>query len=163
MQEKMNYMFQAGFLGTRAPFFMDFVTVIVAILPFIVYGSIIFAKQKNYKMHILSQNIIFVTAVIVLGYFEYGVRVGGGFDAFIEASNISHLYAGVVLVVHIIISIVMLFYWIRTVVNANINRSKGFLPGTHSKPHKLLAMKTFIGIMLSSFTGVWVYTLLFMS
>lgn len=36
----MNYMFEAGFLGTRAPFFMDMVTLIVAGLPLLVAAAI---------------------------------------------------------------------------------------------------------------------------
>ena len=35
----MDYIFQTGFLGTRAPLFMDIVSVIVAALPFLIYKS----------------------------------------------------------------------------------------------------------------------------
>ncbi|MDQ7067856.1 MAG: hypothetical protein Q9M40_07695 [Sulfurimonas sp.] len=41
----MNYMFESGFLGTKAPFFMDFVTLLVALLPVLVYGAILLAKK----------------------------------------------------------------------------------------------------------------------
>ncbi len=161
MQEKMNYMFQAGFLGTRAPFFMDFVTLIVVFLPLIVFASILLARKKQYVLHALTQNIIFVAAVIVLGYFELGVRVGGGFDAFMQGSGVSHTYASIILVLHIFIAVVMLFYWILTVINANIQFKKKLIPGAKSRHHKLLAAKTFIAIILTSFSGIWVYLLLF--
>jgi len=161
MKEDMSYMFQAGFLGTRAPFFMDFVTLIVAFLPIIVMASILLARRGHYKLHALSQNIIFVAAVIVLGYFELGVRVGGGFDAFMQGSGVSHTYASIVLVMHIIIAVVMLFYWIRTVLNANLQFRKGLIPGVKSREHKMLAAKTFMAIIFTSFSGIWVYLLLF--
>ena len=161
MKEDMSYMFQAGFLGTRAPFFMDFVTLIVAFLPIIVMASILLARRGHYKLHALSQNIIFVAAVIVLGYFELGVRVGGGFDAFMQGSGVSHTYASIVLVMHIIIAVVMLFYWIRTVLNANFQFRKGLIPGVKSREHKMLAAKTFMAIIFTSFSGIWVYLLLF--
>jgi putative membrane protein len=161
MKEEMNYMFQAGFMGTRAPFFMDFVTLIVVFLPLIVFASILLARKKKYVLHAITQNIIFVAAVIVLGYFELGVRVGGGFDAFMQGSGVSQTYASIVLVMHIIIAVVMLFYWIMTVLNANLQYKRGLIPGTKSRHHKLLAAKTFIAIIFTSFSGIWVYLLLF--
>ena len=161
MKEQMNYMFQAGFLGTRAPFFMDFVTLIVVFLPLIVFASILLARKGHYVLHALTQNVIFIAAVIVLGYFELGVRVGGGFDAFMEGSGVSHTYASIVLVMHILIALAMLFYWILTVLNANIQFKRGLIPGAKSRHHKLLAAKTFIAIVFTSFSGIWVYLLLF--
>mgnify|MGYP002630096185 CR=1 FL=1 len=161
MQEKMGYMFEAGYLGTRAPFFMDTVTLIVAVLPVIVFASITLARKKRYKLHAFTQNVIFVVSVILIGYFELGVRVGGGFDAFIAGSGVSPTYASIVLIVHIIIAVGTLFYWIRTILNANYQFSKGLIPGVQSRAHKMLAIKTFLGIIFTSFSGIWVYLLLF--
>jgi putative membrane protein len=157
----MDYMFAEGFLGTRAPLFMDLVTLIVAFLPLIVYSSILLAKKHFYKIHGLTQNIIFVFSVIVVGYFEYGVRVGGGFDAFMEGSSVSHTYASVVLVIHIFIAFVTLLYWATTIIKANIQFIKAEIPGVKSNTHKRLALKTFLGIIFTSFSGIWVYLLLF--
>jgi len=161
MKESMNYMFEAGFLGTRAPFFMDVVTLIVAALPLLVYLGILFARKKSYKIHALIQNVIFVVSVIIIGYFELGVRVGGGFKAFMIGSGVSHTYASVVLGLHIIIATVALFYWIWLIMRADVEFFKKLLPGRASRAHKALAMKTFIGIVLTSFSGIWVYLLLF--
>jgi len=157
----MDYMFAQGFLGTRAPFFMDFVTLIVAILPLLVFSAIILAKKKLYKLHAFAQNVIFVVSVIVVGYFEYGVRVGGGFDAFIEGSGVSHTYASIVLGVHILIAVTTLVYWSITLYKANKQFATDALPGVKSRSHKISAMKTFIGIVFTSFSGIWVYLLLF--
>ena len=161
MHESMSYMFKTGFLGTNAPLFMDFVTLIVAVLPILVYSAIMFARKKMYKTHMVLQNIIFVFSVIVLGYFELGVRVGGGFEAFMSESEVSYTYALVVLVLHIIIAIIMLFYWILTIITGNYHFSKKTLPGRSSALHKHLAVKTFMGIIFTSFSGIWVYLLLF--
>ena len=157
----MDYMFAEGFLGTRAPFFMDFVTLIVAVLPLLVYGSILLARKKLYKMHAFAQNTIFIVSVIVVGYFEYGVRVGGGFDAFMEGSGVSYTYSSFVLGLHIVIAVLTLFYWTVTIFKANSQYINGVLPGEKSSVHKLLALKTFLGIIFTSFSGVWVYLLLF--
>jgi len=157
----MDYMFKAGFLGTKAPFFMDAVTLIVALLPLLVYAAIVLAKKKKYKLHALAQNIIFFFSVVVIAYFELGVRIGGGFNAFIQNSDLSYSYITVVLGVHILIATLTLFYWILTIMRANYQMSKRFIPGVKSREHKITAIKTFLGIIFTSFSGIWVYLLLF--
>jgi len=157
----MDYMFKAGFLGTKAPFFMDFVTLLVALLPLLVYGAIILARKKMFLAHTIVQNIIFIAAVVVVAYFEVGVRVGGGFDAFMEGSGVPYTYALIVLILHIVIAVVMLFYWTITIINGNIDYKKGRLPGYASRSHKVSAFKTYLAIIFTSFSGIWVYLLLF--
>ena len=157
----MDYMFMTGFLGTRAPFFMDVVTLIVAVLPLLVFGAILLARKKHYKLHMISQNLIFIVSLIVIVYFELGVRIGGGFDAFVSETGVSPTYALVVLVLHIFIAIMTLYFWILTLLRANYSYAKQSLPGRGSNSHKLVAIKTMIGIILTSLTGIWVYLLLF--
>ena len=154
-------MFQAGFLGTRAPFFMDFVTIMVALLPLLVLGAISMAKVKSYKAHALSQTLIFIISVIVVGYFEYGVRLGGGFEGFMKESNTSHTYALWVLIFHILIAVVSLIVWVKTLIKARKDSQNHKLPGQFSASHKKAGIYTFIGIFLTGFTGLWVYVLLF--
>ncbi len=157
----MEYMFQDGFLGTKAPLFMDMVTLIVAFLPMLIFFGIKLAKKRHYKAHAFVQNMIFIISVIVVSYFEYGVRLGGGFESFMKDSSVSYTFALLVLVIHIIIATLTLIYWTTTIVKANYHFSKGALPGRKSKEHKLLAFKSYLGIIFTSFTGVWVYILLF--
>ncbi len=158
----MDYMFQPGFLGTKAPFFMDFVTLVVALLPLLVGIAISFAKRGNYTLHGTLQGIIFVVSVIVVGYFEYGVRLGGGYEAFVQNTHVSHNYLFAVLVVHIVIAIVTLGIWSSTLLCAyKESRRGGVLPGSGSEAHRRAGVRTFIGIALTSLTGIWVYLLLF--
>ncbi len=149
----MNYMFESGFLGTRAPFFMDFVTLIVAALPFLMLGAIYFARIKKYKVHQIAQYALFVVSVVVVAYFEVGVRIGGGFDSFIEGSSVAHNYALIVLLVHILIAVVTLFMWILS-----LGRAKKYL---REGKHKEMGKITFSGVVLTSLSGIWVYMLLF--
>jgi len=149
----MEYMFQAGFFGTRAPLFMDFVTFIVAALPLLMMGIIMLARIKKYKLHGLMQGILYIVSVIVVLYFEYGVRVGGGFDFFMQDSGVGFTYALAVLIVHIIISIITLFIWTRTIVMSRKHLERNI--------HKSEGRKTFVGVVLTSFTGIWVYMLMF--
>jgi len=157
----MHAMFQAGFLGTKAPFFMDIVTLVVAFLPLLVYGAVFLARKKMFFLHMLAQNTIFLVSFIIVAYFELGVRVGGGFDGFMQASDVSYTYALVVLIVHIIIATLTFLYWVRTILSANYQYFKKLLPGRASYSHRLSAIKTFLGIVFTSFSGIWVYLLLF--
>lgn len=149
----LNYMFNAGFFGTRGPFFMDLVTLIVALLPLLVAGAISLARNKHYKAHSYVQISIFAFSVIVLSYFEYGVRLSGGFNAFMEESSVSHNYAFVVLIFHIVVSILTLIIWGTT-----IFRAKKMI---QSKTHRKVGLMTFAGVVLTSLTGIWVYFLMF--
>ena len=153
MNGNLGYMFEAGFFGTRAPLFMDLVTLIVSLLPFLVATAIYFARKKHYSVHSYFQIIIFAFSVIVLSYFEYGVRVGGGFAAFMQESGVSYSYALIVLVLHIIISVITVLLW-----GTAIFRAKKLLQlGLHRK----MGLLTFGGVVLTSLTGIWVYFLMF--
>jgi len=157
----MNYMFETGFLGTRAPFFMDLVTLIVAVLPLLVFGAILLVRKGYPRLHMLAQNIIFALSLVVIAYFEVGVRVGGGFDAFVSDTGISYTFALLVLIVHILIAIVTLYYWTLTMIGANMQYAKKELPGKYSLGHRLIAIKATLGIIFTSFSGILVYVLLF--
>jgi len=158
----MDYMFQPGFLGTRAPFFMDFVMIMVALLPLLVAIAISFAKKKNYTVHALMQTSIFVIAVIVVGYFEYGVRAGGGYEGFVKGSSVSHNYAFYVLIFHIIVAVIGFLIWAYTLVVARKYDKDRTLPGRYSKVHQKYGKMSFIAIIATAVTGIWVYILLFM-
>jgi putative membrane protein len=157
----MDYLFQAGFLGTRAPLFMDIVSVIVAVLPFLIYGAITLAKKKNYSAHESVQKLLFIVSVIVVGFFEYGVRMEGGYKNLMEGSSVSHDYLLYVLIFHIIISVITLVLWVKTLYYARRDKKQSTLPGLYSKSHAKDGQRTFIGIILTMLTGAWVYMLLF--
>jgi len=146
-------MFDAGFFGTRAPFFMDLVTLIVSLLPLLVAGAISLARNRHYKAHSYVQISIFAFSVIVLSYFEYGVRISGGFNTFMEESSVSHNYAFIVLIFHVAVSVLTLIIWATT-----IFRAKKML---QSKKHRKAGLIIFTGVVLTSLTGIWVYFLMF--
>jgi putative membrane protein len=159
----MDKMFEAGFLGTRAPLFMDIVTVIVALLPFLIAGVIFVARRKKYSLHGILQRILFWISLIVVAYFEYGVRTYGGFDVLIEGSSTPYSYAFLVLITHILIAVTTLGLWIYILQRAKRDRRMNVLPGMNSIDHKRAGARTFIAISLTSFSGLWVYYLLFIN
>ena len=158
----MDYMFKAGFLGTRAPFFMDFVMIMVALLPILVFLAISFAKRRRYTLHALTHQILFLVAVVVVGYFEYGVRAGGGYKAFVQDSSVSHQYAFYVLIFHIFVAVIGFGVWLSTLIGARRDYKEKTLPGFSSLSHKKAGKRAFMWIVLTAVTGVWVYILLFM-
>ena len=149
----MNYMFDLGFLGTRAPIFMDVVTLIVSLLPFLMMGIISLARAKKYKLHALLQRLLFIVSVVVLTYFETGVRMVGGFETFMRGSGVEHNYAFIVLIIHIVIASVTLIVWLLTLLMV-----KRLL---RLNKHKIAGKLTFLGVTLTSVTGIWVYLLMF--
>ena len=77
----------------------------------------------------------------------------GGFNALMDGSSVAHNYALMVLILHIIIATITLIVWFITLI-----RVKKFLAlGIHKK----LGRISFVGIVLTSLSGIWVYLLLF--
>ncbi len=157
----MDILFSSGFLGTRAPLFMDIVSVIVFFLPFLIFGAISLAKRGNYRAHESVQKLLFIISVIVVSFFEFGVRMEGGYKNLMEGSSVSHDYLLYVLIFHIIISVVTLILWVMTLYYARRYKKQSALPGLYSDTHKKDGVRTFIGIILTMLTGAWVYALLF--
>jgi len=129
------------------------VTLIVGLLPFLIAFAIFLAKKKKFMAHGLVQITIFIFSVIVLSYFEFGVRSGGGFSEFIKGSSASHDYALFVLILHIVIATITLIMWSVSLVNIKKYIKNGF--------HKKLGKILFIAITLTTLSSLWVYFLLF--
>ena len=157
----MDYMFHPGFLGTPAPFFMDFVMLIVALLPFLIGLGIVLARRGWYGIHRVYQWFVFIVSVVVVGWFEYGVRVGGGFHSFVETSTLPKSLLWGVLIFHIIVSTLTIIWWIKTLISAERAYEKRNLPGGHTRPHRRQGWQTAVGVFLTSLSGIWVYLLLF--
>ncbi len=151
----MQYMFEQGFLGTRAPFFMDFTTLIVALLPFLVIFAIYFAKKRNYSTHAFLQIVILFISLVIIGYFEYGVRLGGGFEEYIKESSVDLTLALSILILHIIIATITLYLWIEIIIKAKKRQNLS------SYSHKDAGIRVFKGIVLTSLSGIWIYIILF--
>jgi putative membrane protein len=154
-------MFQTGFLGTKAPLFMDITTLIVMLLPFLLAGSVHFAHTKNYRIHKLTQVTLFVVTMLVLTFFEYGVRIDGGITKYIEYTTISQRFIFAFLTFHITIAVGMVLLWARLIYLSIKAERNGDLPGKFSVMHRHLAKATTIAIYLTAITGFGLYYILF--
>ena len=154
-------MFETGFLGTKAPLFMDITTLIVILLPFLLASSVHFAYTKNYKVHKQTQIILFIVTILVLVFFEYGVRVDGGIKKYMEYTDISDSFIFGFLAFHITIATGTVLLWARLVYLSIKAEKNGDLPGKFSIMHRHLAKATTIAIYLTAVTGFGLYYILF--
>ncbi len=152
-------MFGLGFLGTSAPFYMDFITLYFAILPVLMFLSITFAMKKKYEKHFISQLALFAVTLVVVVVFEVGVRVSDGFVEFMKNAHVSYGFMITFLIVHVSIALASVVLWsalLYSAIKSYKLENNGVL-ASHKKVGKLV----FLGITLASYMGVGVYYLLF--
>jgi len=156
----MNYMFKNGFLPTDAPLFMDEVMVVIAILPFLVSFAISQVKKGNIPLHVKLQTMIFIVGIIFVGYFEYGARVMGGFGEILQKSELNHTFLYSFLAFHVLVAITTTFLWGYTIFWGLKNYKKMPLKNFRYF-HIKLAKPTYLGISLTSVTGVLLYIFMY--
>ena len=74
--------------------------------------------------------------MIVVGFFEYGVRMEGGNKDLMEGSSVSHDYLLSVLIFHISISVITLILWVMTLYYAKRYKKQLTPPGLTLKHMK---------------------------
>lgn len=140
---------------------MDLTTLIVTFLPLFISIAIILVRKKKFRLHKIVQIILFFLSITIIGYFEYDIRIVGGFESFMKESQVSHNYVFWVLIIHIVIATLTIFIWSYVIINSWIQSKAGKLPKNHSLKHRVRGIVTLAGIALTSLTGIWVYSLLF--
>ena len=151
-------LFSEGFLGTSAPFYLDFATVYFAILPFLLAFSIYLATKKEYKKHFISQAIILGVTLVVVVIFEIGVRINGGFLEYSKNSNISYDFLLTFLIIHILIAIFAVGGWLYLFISTYKAYKNNSLD---TKKHKKIGKAIFIALTISSIMGIFIYLFLF--
>lgn len=152
---------QVGFLGTKAPLFLDLVTIYFALLPFFLGYSIYYAIKKQYQKHFISQAIILATTLVVVVVFEIGVRITGGFMEYSEGSSVSYSFMLTFLIVHIIVAIASVAGWLYLFIISYIAYKKDKFKTIQSTKHKKIGKAIFLSLTISSIMGVCIYIFLF--
>jgi putative membrane protein len=152
-------MFESGFLGTTAPFYMDFITVYFALLPFLLYISIRYAVKKEYEKHYVSQLSVFLITLVVVVIFEVGVRISDGFMEFMKHAHVPYGFMVPYLVLHVSIALASVVLWSALIYGA-IKSYKLEQNGV-STSHKKVGKWVFTGLTVTSIMGIGVYYLLF--
>jgi len=150
-----------GFLGTKALFFMDIVTIYFALLPFLLVYSISYAVKKEYKKHFISQSLILALTLILVLVFEIGVRLTGGFIEYAKESTVSYDFLLYFLIVHIIIAIFAVAGWLYLFISSFKEYKKNGYTNFSNTKHKKIAKAIFAALTITSIMGVSIYVFLF--
>lgn len=154
-------MFEKGFLGTQASFYMDVTTLYFAILPLLLFISIRFAIKKEYSKHIKSQIFILLITLITVLVFEVGVRLENGFLEYSKNSPIPFSFLFAFLTIHINIALVSIVAWIYVIISTYKIYNKDKMVRPNMNAHKRLGKIVFTGLTISSIMGVLLYIFLF--
>ena len=150
---------EPGFLGTRAAFFMDMVTIYFAILPFLLGLSIRQAVIGNITLHFRSQILILLLTLVMVIIFELGVRISGGFLEYVKFSSISYDFFLIYMAVHIFVALMSVGGWIYLIITSYKTYSKSGREGM--KGHRRMGKWIFAALTLTSLMGCSIYLFLF--
>jgi len=154
--------FEAGFFGTRAPMYLDIVGVYFLLLPLLLFISIRFAVKGEIKKHFISQITIFLLTLVMIVVFEAGMRLVGGYEAYIQDSPISRSYFISFLIVHIVIAILSVNLWSYQIISSIKMYKRDELYGDNALRHKNLSRILMIGLSITLIQGASIYYFLFM-
>lgn len=153
-------MFELGFLGTRAAFYMDLVTIYFAVLPFLLAFSIRQAVIGNISLHYKSQISILVLTVVMVLIFETGVRISGGFVEYVKMSPISYDFLLIFLTVHILVALLAVAGWIYLIITSYKTYQREGREGMGK--HRKMGKWIFAALTLTSIMGCSIYVFLFL-
>jgi len=152
-------MFEVGFLGTSAPLYMDMITLYFGVLPLLMGIAIFLAIKQQYKAHYIMQLSIYIVSIIFVVIFEIGVRVSGGFNAFIDGTISDYYGMSAFLIVHIVIAIISVILWSKLIYSATKEyRTNNKLVRSHKKLGQII----YVGMSITSIMGISIYYFLFM-
>jgi len=155
-----NFFKLDGFLGTTAMFHIDIVMVFIVALPFLVGFSLFFALRERYDLYISSQKVLFSLTFGGLLLFLYGVYLNG-VELDMKNNFLSSAITFNILVFQIFISAVTIIAWFVTIQVSLSDYKRRTLPGMYSSNHERAVRRVFVLILLTVFSSIAVYLLLF--
>lgn len=151
-------MFPQGFLGTRGDLLMDVVIVaLVAVVPIALYNWRL-ARSGRYAEHKRMQIGLAVLLGIVVGLFEFNLRLQGGIFEATKASS----YAGSATLnswiwFHTLFAITTIFIWVGLIVASLRRFPKPPVPGAFSATHRRWGRIGMIWMLVTGLTSLPVY------
>jgi putative membrane protein len=153
--------FEPGFLGTRAPMYLDLVAVFFMLLPLLLFVSVRFAVKGEIKKHLNSQLAVFVMTLVMIVVFEVGMRMAGGFGEYMKESSISYNYFITFLIVHIIVALATVNLWSYQIISSVKAYKKGILTGETAQRHRKIAKFLMLGIAVTLTQAASIYYFMF--
>lgn len=153
--------FEPGFLGTRAPMYLDIVALYFMLLPFLLFVSVRFAVKGEIKKHLNAQLAVFVMTLVMIVVFEVGMRMAGGFSEYMKESSVSYSYFITFLIVHIIVAIATVNLWSYQIISSVKAYKKGTLTGETAQRHRKIAKFLMLGIAVTLIQAGSIYYFMF--
>ncbi len=152
-------MFPPGFLGTRADFLTDLITVGYGVIPLVLYLSARRARRGEHRLHRAVQCGCLAALTVILILFETNIRMRGGSDAlFVTSSFAATPLLRITLLVHLAIAVSTYLGWLGLTV-ISWRRFATSLPGSFSATHRRVGMAIIVGNIATAVTGAWLYML----
>ena len=146
-----------GFLGTRADAFIDAGIVLLVVAPFLMAYALRLAARRRHRAHRnLQAGILGVTIVAVL-MLEISIRFGNAGEAYRASSLYGPAMVGL-FVVHLAVAVPTFVVWCGLAA-LSWRRFTHTLPGPFGRRHRLWGKLAFVGLCLSSATGVAMYVM----
>jgi putative membrane protein len=156
----MEHMFQSGFLGTKAPFFIDIAVIFIGLIPFILALAIWIAKKEYHIIHRNIQIILFLTTLMVLVYSVYNLYQIE-FYQYIQNSCIDSNLIKYFTIFYIVIEVITIIVWYYTIKFAIADSQRRALPGLYTTSHKKSGKVSTFLIVFSSIISIFFYIALF--
>lgn len=147
-----------GFLGTRAPFMIDVVSLAMVGVVLVLAWSVYQVKiRRRYWLHKWTQITLGVVLLVVVILFEIDIRLHGWEDR--AAQQIGGHPEPIVIAalwVHLVFAVSTVILWPVTIGLAIKNFGEPPAPGPHSRIHVPLARTAAADMVLTAITG-WIF------
>ena len=146
-----------GFLGTRADAFIDAAIVLLVVAPFLMAYALRLAARRRHRAHRNLQAGILGAAVVAVLMLETSIRFGSAGEAYRASSLYGPAMVGL-FAVHLAVAVPTFVAWCWLAA-LSWRRFTHTLPGPFGRRHRLWGRLAFVGLCLSSATGVAMYVM----
>ena len=146
-----------GFLGTRADAFVDAAIVFFVLAPFLMVYALRLAAQRRHREHRNFQAGLLLAAIVAVLMLEISIRFGSAGEAYAASSFYGPPMAAL-FVVHLAIAVPTFVLWCW-LARLSWRRFSHTLPGPFGRKHRRLGRLAFVGLCLSSATGIGLYVM----
>jgi putative membrane protein len=150
-----------GFLGTRASFMLDLVTLAMAVvLPVLLWSIYQVKYRRRYALHKRVQLTLGLVLLVTVLIFEADMRINGWRDRAAASSFIGGSgavdWVAVSLGVHLCFAVSSALLWVIVIAQALRKFPDPPAPGAHSAWHRRMGRAAAIDLALTAVTG-WVF------
>jgi len=158
---RVEYLFDIGFLGTRAPYYMDGIVVYLLSLPILMTFSIFFATNRKYALHRFTQTLLFIVTLSVLLVFNYGIYILENFDTLMITSSLGEKQLFSLFIIETFLSVFLLIRWLTILLFAGADRRRRGLPGLYTLGHRKSGKRLFVIMLVTVFSSAYLYWMLY--